>query len=380
MPALAFTQADDEPIRQIGRIPVRNIWLLFLYASGLARFHGQYEAGAEESPDFPELVARLLCYAVEKRLRRNLSRGYRHCEAVLTRVRGRIDILKTYRNDLLRLGAVACRFEEHTFDTPRNRLVRAALDALSVRLSDKFVTHECLRLAGDLGRMGVGGLKPSRAEISVDRIGRHDADDLMMVTLARLAFDLVLPTEDAGRHSLSRVEKDEILVRNLFEKAIGNFYAVELSPEQGWTVLRGKRLNWQIEYATPGIDAILPSMVTDIILENTVEQRRIIIDTKFTGIFARTAYREEVLKSGYIYQLYAYLRSQAHPEDPLSEGAAGILLHPAIGVDVDETVRIQGHDMRFVTLDLARPASEIIARLRCLPTSHKLALSVPAEC
>jgi 5-methylcytosine-specific restriction enzyme subunit McrC len=151
MAAVALAQADGE-VRQIGRIPVRNIWLLFLYASGLAKFHGQYDAAVEDSPDFPELIARLLCYAVEKRLRRNLSRGYRQREAVLTRVRGRIDILKTYRNDLLSQGAVACRFEEHTFDTPRNRLVRAALDALSGRVGDKLLAHNCLRLAGDLAR------------------------------------------------------------------------------------------------------------------------------------------------------------------------------------------------------------------------------------
>jgi 5-methylcytosine-specific restriction enzyme subunit McrC len=59
-----------------GRIPVRNLWLLLLYASDLARFGDRFDAAVEESPDLPDLVARLLCFAVEHRLRRNLSRGY----------------------------------------------------------------------------------------------------------------------------------------------------------------------------------------------------------------------------------------------------------------------------------------------------------------
>lgn len=88
-------------------------------------------AAVEESPDFPSLVARLLCHAVDRRLRRNLSRGYQIRQAVLPRVRGRSDILKTYSGDLLNKGMIACRFEEFTFDTPRNRLVRAALDAMA---------------------------------------------------------------------------------------------------------------------------------------------------------------------------------------------------------------------------------------------------------
>ncbi|MGZ9083068.1 MAG: 5-methylcytosine restriction system specificity protein McrC, partial [Rhodoplanes sp.] len=99
-------------------------------------------AAVEASPDFPALVARLLCYAVDRRLRRNLSRGYQQKQAVLTRVKGRIDILDTYTGDLLSKGMIACRFEELTFDTPRNRLVRAALDALASRVDDSLLAHE----------------------------------------------------------------------------------------------------------------------------------------------------------------------------------------------------------------------------------------------
>ncbi len=100
--------------RLIGRIPVRNIWLLFLYASNLARFHGQHNVAVEEAPDFPALIARLLCYAVDQRLRRNPSRGYQQKRAVLSRVRGRIDILDTFTENLLGKGMVACRYEELT--------------------------------------------------------------------------------------------------------------------------------------------------------------------------------------------------------------------------------------------------------------------------
>ena len=88
-------------------------------------------------------------------------------------MRGRIDILGTLSESLLTKGLVACRFEEPTFDTPRNRLVRAALDVLANRVDDGVLAHECGRLAGDLGRVGVGGLRPSRSELSADRPDRN---------------------------------------------------------------------------------------------------------------------------------------------------------------------------------------------------------------
>ena len=190
-----------------------------------------------------------------------------------------------------------------------------------------------------------------------------------MVTLARVAFDLVLPTEDAGAHQLTRTERDEVMVRKLFEKAIGNFFAAELGGT--WRVSQGRRLNWPLEHATPGIEAVLPGMQTDIILESRQECRRIVIDTKFTEILTNTAHRERVLKSGYLYQVYAYLRSQEGEEGGLADSAEGWLLHPAVGADVDETIRVQGHDIRFVTINLMLPSRELLDALRRLPFTRR---------
>ena len=100
--ALGLAPTDMPSARLVGRIPVRNIWFLFLYASDLARFKGQFGAEVENSPDLPTLIARLLCFSVERRLCRNLSRGYEQRDPVLTRARGRIDVLRTFSGDLLR--------------------------------------------------------------------------------------------------------------------------------------------------------------------------------------------------------------------------------------------------------------------------------------
>ena len=120
-----------EEIGRIGRIPVRNLWLLMLYASELFRDLEKSKVAVEDNPDdIPDLVAEILCRMVERRIQRNLSHGYRSREAVLGRVRGRIDLLNTVRDRLLDRGKVACRFDELTVDTARNRFVRAALEEI----------------------------------------------------------------------------------------------------------------------------------------------------------------------------------------------------------------------------------------------------------
>lgn len=350
-------------IPRISDIPVRNLWLLMLYASHLFRDLETAKVDIEENPDdIPDLVAEMLCCQVERRIQRNFSHGYQTRDAVLSRVRGRIDLLKTERHQLLERGKVACRFEQLTINTPRNRFVRAALEEVARILNRASLAHRCRALAGSLQRMGVTGERPWRGEVSLDRFGRHDAADQPMVAAAHLAFNLALPTEAAGTKLLSLPDKEIHWVRKLYEKGVAGFYNVVLSPTE-WCVDAGKTLNWAIEHKSPGIDPILPSMRTDIILSHTKMAQRIVIDTKFTSIVKRGWHREKTLTSGYIYQIYAYLRSQEGRNDPLWENATGLLLHPSVGENLNEAVVIQNHEIRFATVNLGASAQEIRTQL-----------------
>lgn len=347
----------------VGRIPVRNLWLLMLYASDWFRSHGKGSAGREENPDdLPDLIAEILAHTVEKRQRRQLSLGYRTREAALSRVRGRIVVLATQSRQLLSRGLVACRFDELTIDTPRNRFVRAALEAISRLVREASLAHRCRKLAKDMEAMGVSGSPPTLRGMGTERFGRHDAEDRAMVDAARLAFDLALPTEVAGTDVLPLPDRDEQWARQLFERAVGGFYDVVLSPD-GWRVRRGQWLSWDVERATPGIADFLPNMQIDVVLDHPVFDRRIVVDTKFNSILVPGWHRERTLRSGYLYQIYAYVRSQADRGIPLADHAEGLLLHPSVGVNIDEAAVIQGHRIRFATVDLTASASEIRTRL-----------------
>ena len=353
----------QEGIGRIGRIPVRNLWLLMLYASDLFRDLEKANVAVEDNPDdIPDLVAEMLCRQVERRIQRNLSYGYQFREAVLGRVRGRIDLLKTERHRLLDRGKVACRFNELTVNTARNRFVRAALEEIAKIVCRDALAHRCRSLAASLRRMGVTGERPGRGEVSINRFGRHDADDQPMVSAAHLAFNLALPTEAAGAKHLSLPDREITWIRKLYEKGIAGFYDVVLSGK-GWRVDAGKTIGWRIESKSPGIDQILPSMRTDIILDDLDAGRRIVIDTKFNSVVTRGWYREETLRSGYVYQIYAYLRSQEGNGDPLAEKASGLLLHPSVGDMVNEAAVIQNHEIRFATVDLGATAKKIRAQL-----------------
>ena len=353
-----------ENVGHIGRIPVRNLWLLMLYASDLFRqLDVSEDRSFEDNPDnLPDLVAEILAHEVERRLRRNLSYGYRYRHEVLGRVRGRIDLLQTEAHQLLQRGMVACRFDELTIDTPRNRYVRSALEMISRFVRRNDLAHRCRSLVGSLRRQGVVGERPGREETSVERYGRHDAVDRKMVDAARLAFEMAIPTEQTGSRHLPLPDREINWIRRLYEKGVAGFYDVVLS-RRGWKVYTGTILRWSTKDSSPRLDQILPTMRTDIVLDHMDDNRRIVIDTKFNSVLSKGWYRNEGIRSGYMYQIYAYLRSQEESGNPLDLHAEGIFLHPSVGEKFNEWVEIQGHRIRVTTVDLSADAKTIRSQL-----------------
>ena len=112
----------------------------------------------------------------------------------------------------------------------------------------------------------------------------------------------------------------------------------------------------------------MPEMITDIVLERLEggapdAGRRIVVDTKFTSIVGRGRFGRQMLKSGHMYQLYAYLRSQEQPGEPMTCRSSGVLLYPSLGVDCNESAVIQGHRVSFATVDLAADSHSIRGQL-----------------
>ena len=342
---------------QIG-IPVRNLWMLLVYAADLAELLEQVDADLDEEAELPDVLARLLATAVERRLRRGLSRGYAARRETLSRVRGRIDWLETESGSLLRRGLIACRFEDLTHDTTRNRLVRAALERMATSARDPDLTRRCATLARSLAEAGVDARRPTRAEVSADPIARNDAEDRLMVAVATMALDLVLPAEAEGDARATRLDRDERLLRQIWEKAVANLYRHELG---GARVRVHPGLGWSAQDPTAGMKSLLPGMEADVIVEGP--GGRTVVDTKFTSILVARQHGGDSFKSAHLYQLYAYLRSQAGRGDAAADSARGLLLHPSLERHVDESVTIQGHRIRFATIDLTAPGQEIRAAL-----------------
>ncbi|NCN05864.1 MAG: 5-methylcytosine-specific restriction endonuclease system specificity protein McrC [Spirochaetales bacterium] len=337
-------------------IPIRNIWLLIAYASEFLQLFGENSIGVEDNPDqLPDLIAEILCFQVEKRIGRNMSHGLERHTSILGRVRGKILLLDTIGRGLLERGRIRCQFDRLTIDTRRYQFILASLAGVAKIVDRPDLASHCLFLSRLLERNGVSRFMFSKPPAGIFNFGRHDIQDKPMVMAAKLAHDLLIPNEIGTLARFISTDKNQHYLRKLFEKGIAGFYNVLLS-SRGWVVEAGKGLDWSITRRTNGIDAILPSMRSDIYMTHRPSGKRIIIDTKFNSLLTKGWYRDMTLRNSYIYQIYTYLRSQENLSDAGSMSSLGILLHPAIGENYLESVTIQSHEIRFATVDLSTNA------------------------
>jgi 5-methylcytosine-specific restriction enzyme subunit McrC len=363
---MVFDAAGDVDIEAglAARIPLRNKFVLLLYASDLARYQGEFSGLLERLPnkaeaDFLSLIGRILEFAVQRRLKRNLSKGYIGRKAVLTRVRGRIDLMPTLVNQLMDRGQVACRFEELTPDTPRNRLVRHALAKISSRVSDDSLANVCRTLARELGDMGVLGRLPSTTELAKDIIGRNDALDHLMVATARLVVVPELPWGAKGDRKTGS-PTDDLVFWRIYEKAVARIADMAFP---GRTKAQSQ-LRWPFDAAAIASEtrALWPVMQRDLVVQCN-DGSVLIVDTKFATMLTDRDGRAQ-FKTTHLYQMFSYLMTHDRAS---GQKAHGLLLYPSLGeAEIEHVACISGRSMRLATVNLDAPALKIVARIQAL--------------
>lgn len=347
-------------------IPVRNAWYLLLYAWDMAAFRGSMKGEVEASPTLLGLLARVLVRSTRDLLRRELGREFTAREASVSGVRGRIDFARSLKRLDFQSGRAACRFSELDIDTPRNRILRSTMAAL-VRdpRVDPASTKKGVELRHDLGTAvrameGVSIERVTRETFRRLQLGRNDKSYALPLAICALVHRLELPTEDEGDHAILALLRDEITFHALFERFVRNFWRTHLGERFD---VKSDVLRWFDELDCP----LAPIMRTDISLRGKrAPFRRLVVDTKYyRSSLSIGMHGTARFHSNNLYQLYAYLRTQEHLSDSHRD-AEGMLLYPTTSVELDEAMQVQGHRIRVATVNLARPWTEIEARLLAL--------------
>ena len=135
------------PAAQI--IPIQNLYYLLAYAWDDFRPGEEVDIDQSQCPDIHNLLAMLLSNGIRQLAKRGIDKGYVGYTEETPRLRGRIQLLASYRRLTHASGRMICEFDELTMDTLPNQILKAT----------------CLRLLGVSSQL----TQENRSELHVAR-------------------------------------------------------------------------------------------------------------------------------------------------------------------------------------------------------------------
>lgn len=335
-------------------IPVRNIYYLLLYAWGYFRSAGVREVGAEESPDLPNLLAKVLNEGVHRLIRRGLDRGYIGITEETRSPRGKLRLDAMTKQQTMLRGFAVCDLDELTSDVLHNQILRSTLLSLS----------NCHDVAADLRHelRKSAKLMPSVTPVHLTatlfartQLSRNTSQYLFLMRVCELVFYALLPDETGSGSKFQSLLEDEIRMSSLFEDFLRNFYRSELIEYS----VNAEIMPWMAETEDDVARALLPVMKTDLTLRSS--HRTIVADAKYyKEVFAKGQYAPR-LRSGHLYQLMTYL-SHIKIREP-ARSVSGLLVYPANGTNLLLRYSLLGTPVIVATVDLNLHWQDIHRRL-----------------
>jgi 5-methylcytosine-specific restriction enzyme subunit McrC len=297
-------------------------------------------------------------------LRRGLDRNYHDFSDEIATVRGRIDLGASLRLQARSVRRLVCEFDELSHDLLHNQIIKASLRRLArAHTIDPALSVDLVRTAQRMPE--VSDIWLERTAFARVQLHRNNAYYNLLLRVAELAFDCLLPDDHGRGFAFTDVLRDERKMAYVFQDFVRNFYGTEQSD---FAVLP-LTIPWDGQPMAITGAGRLPNMLTDIYLKGA--GRRLIIDTKYyANALQRSQYGSESFHSGSLYQLFAYLKNAA--ADPLFAGCEGMLLYPLNGTSLRETYSIQGHPITVATINLAQPwpaiAEELLGLIEVVPS------------
>ncbi len=331
-------------------IPIRNLYYLFCYAWERFPEGDAVEVGVDDCPDPPNLFARVLVTSLNRLLRRGLDRGYLDVEEERRSPRGKILIDASLKAQTWERGVLVCRFDELSRDVLHNRILKAT--ALLLARDNQVrpgLAHELRVIVKGLA--DVSDIRVRLDHFSRVQLSRQTGAYRQLLQLCEFVWRSQMPQEGGEGSRFSDILKDEEKMSRIFELFLLNFYRMHAD---GFSA-DPEEMRWRIEEGSTGDRSLIPVMRTDITLRSRSDI--LVIDAKFYADPFPRSWGAPRLRSGHLYQLFAYLKHAGR--DGSLAPVRGALVYAAPQESIQERYRIDGHDVTIATVDLSCAWSDI---------------------
>lgn len=326
-------------------IPVQNVYYLLAYAWNHFHSGDQIDVDQSKCPDVHNLLAMLLDGGIRRLATQGIDKDYLHFTESTPRLRGRVDIVGSYRRMTHISGRMVCEFDELSADTLPNRILKATCRRLLTASSQlsaenrKGIRH-CLGLLADISDYRL--VSSSFHRVQLHRNNRHYR---LLLHVCQILHELYLPDQQRGPRRFRDILDEEMQMERLFEDFVLSFARKHIPAEKVWRMQMKWDGQWSEDYSP-----FVPKMNTDVTIDRPV--RKTIVDCKYYKQAMLQSFGQDRLRAGHLYQLTAYLRNKS--VEPGWKTVRGILLYPTVHHGQNLELMLQGHEVQICFIDLSQ--------------------------
>lgn len=328
------------------KIPIQNIYYLLCYAWDKLDERDVVAVESLETTNLVNLFAKVLVNGTNHLLKRGFDRGYVQRHEWMSRLRGRVCFPEAIRRNATLTARLPCDFDELSYDVLHNQILKTTMRRLT---HTSGLSQEYAESLSSLCRMfsEVQDVELSNRVFGQVQLHRNNQFYDFLLKVCELIYRNLLVSEKSGNSKFMDFVQDERQMAVLFEHFVRNFYRIEQKHHPFW--VKREDIMWRLEALDASSMGLLPKMQTDISLSS--ENRKIIIDCKFTPEATKTHHGSEKLRSAHLYQIFAYLNNQ--PEGKLTDNCEVMLLYPTVDKSISGTwTDPKGRKMAIRTINL----------------------------
>lgn len=355
-------QPDGDMLSSKSVIPIKNIYYMLSYAYRNLKIDKNIKKESESFENIYELLSRVLISGVNNLIKRGFYKEYITKDEDTNNIRGKININESIKRQTHIYKKLNCLYDEFSEDVLFNSIIKTTINNL-IRIKDlnKKLKSELNKLT--LFFDSVTSVDLNKRVFGLILWNRNNQHYKLLINICELIFNLELPDEanEGEIHFKDFVKRYEKEMANLFENFVLNYYKKEFKDVR----VHQPRIEWYLdsEYEKNSKNSLLPTMRTDIVLENKdlepINPKQLIIDTKFYSNILSTYHEKSSINSGNLYQIYSYVNNSSfHGE------IRGMLLYAALGEEIDLEYKLGEHIIYIKTLNLNQDWGGIDKRLK----------------
>lgn len=281
-------------------ILIKNLYYMLCYAFKTLESITKDSVELEDFENIQDLMSVILYKGISNQLKRGLYKEYEEQAEELKCVRGKINITQSVKNNSLMKRKIFCEFDEFTENSYFNQVLKSTCLLLlkkgNVREFNKQNLKKILLFFQNVEEVNLKNISWNSITYH-----RNNATYKMLINICYLIVKGMLMTDEKGNVTINKFI-DPQLMHRLYEKFVLEYYIYHynyLKPE-------ASQIKWDVA-EDENID-FLPSMKSDITLQ--LNDKILIIDTKFYNHSYAIHYDKASYISGNLYQIYTYVKNK----------------------------------------------------------------------